>query len=36
MTKNVLQTIMHNIALLLDLEGKYHTCPIFDNGDFKG
>lgn len=22
----------HNIAVLLDTEGKYHYCPIFDNG----
>ena len=23
---------MHNIAVLLDEEGKYHYCPVFDNG----
>lgn len=23
---------MHNIALLIDPEGNYHLCPIFDNG----
>ena len=22
----------HNIAVLMDMEGKYHYCPIFDNG----
>lgn len=22
----------HNIAVLLDTEGKYHYCPVFDNG----
>ena len=22
----------HNIAVLLDPDGKYHYCPIFDNG----
>ena len=23
---------MHNIAVLLDPEGKYHLCPFFDHG----
>ena len=23
---------MQNIAVLMDQEGKYHYCPVFDNG----